>query len=169
MIDEGSATFAQRGGRYVLRLQGAVRYTIGHALDAFLDRVFADASFEDLVIDLGDLESIDSTGLGLLAKAANFVRKHHGRKPLLFSPNADINTLLHSMCLDRVFVICDSRPDAAAEALPATEPGEAELARTVLDAHRLLCDLSPENKTLFQNVVDALEAEAAEPERGRHR
>ena len=163
MTAEGSARYARRDGTYVLRLEGAIRYTLGHALDSFLDRIFAAGDFKDIVIDLSAAESIDSTGLGLLAKVANFLHKRDGRKPLLFSPRADINTLLGSMCLDQVFVVCDSAPAETAESIPATDPSAAQLAQTVLAAHRLLCELSADNRAQFQTVVDAFQRELRQP------
>jgi anti-anti-sigma factor len=163
MTGEGSASYARRDGTYVLRLQGEIRYTLGHALDTFLDRIFAQDDFEDIVVDLSEVESIDSTGLGLLAKVANFLRKRDGRKPLLFSPRGDINTLLGSMCLDEVFVVCDSVPAAAPAAIPPTDPSAAQLAQTVLAAHRLLCDMNENNRALFHDVVDALQRDLDRP------
>ena len=38
MNEGGSASYAVRDRTYVLRLQGAIRYTLGHALDTFIER-----------------------------------------------------------------------------------------------------------------------------------
>lgn len=154
----GSVSYAKRAGTYVLRFEGAIRYTLGHALDTFLDRLFAQADFDTIIVDLIAAESIDSTGLGLLAKIANFVRSRNGSKPLLFSSNPDINEVLKAICMDQVFVLCDRAPQfGPGDALPDTDPSKADLARTVLGAHRLLCEMNENNRALFQNVVDALE------------
>lgn len=157
MNEGGSASYAVRDRTYVLRLQGAIRYTLGHALDTFVDHLFAQEDFDDIVVDLSEAESIDSTGLGLLAKIANLLRRRDGRKPLLFSPRGDINTVLGSICLDEAFVVCDSAPAAAPAAIPPTDPSEAQLAQTVLEAHRLLSDMNENNRAMFRDVVDALQ------------
>jgi anti-anti-sigma factor len=154
----GSVSYAKRAGIYVLKFEGAIRYTLGHALDTFLDRLFAEGDFETILVDLTAAESIDSTGLGLLAKIANFVRGRNGSKPLLFCSNPDINEVLKAICMDQVFVLCDQAPDLGpGEALPETDPSKTDLARTVLGAHRLLCEMNENNRALFQNVVDVLE------------
>lgn len=155
MNHEGRATYASSDGTYVLRLQGALRHTLGHALEAFIDRVFARSDFKNLVIDLGDAESIDSTILGLLAKVANLQRKRGGDKPLLYSPRADINAVFASICLDDFFAACTDVQSAATSDIPATEPAPADRARTVLDAHLRLSEMNEHNRAIFQDVVDA--------------
>jgi anti-anti-sigma factor len=155
---EGNVFHATHGGTCVIRFEGAISYTLGNALDRFLDDLFARGEFTSIVVDLCDTESIDSTGLGLLARIANFVRRRDGSKPLLFSSRPDINVLLSSICLDEVFVLCAQLPErVAGQALPAGNASESELAQTVLDAHRVLCAMNDSNRAMFQNVVDAFE------------
>ncbi len=155
---DGMVYYAERDGVCVIRFEGAISYTLGPALDHFLDDLFARGERSTILVDLTATESIDSTGLGLLARIANFVRRRDGTKPVLFSVRPDINAVLSSICLDDVFVLCDRIPDVAADqALPAGDPTETELAQTVLDAHRLLCEMNDANRATFQSVVDAFE------------
>lgn len=157
---EGKVLYAEQDGTSVFRLQGAISYRVANALDRFLDDRFAASKFGQVLVDLSELESIDSTGLGLLAKIANIVRRRDGSRPLLFSSQPDINTLLSSICLDSAFVLCERIPDLApGTALPVGEASERELAETVLAAHRRLCEMNEGNRALFQNVVDAFERE----------
>jgi len=161
-LSDGKVYFAEQDGTCVLRFQGAISYTLGNALDRFLDDLFARGGFAKILVDLTGVESIDSTGLGLLAKIANFVRRRDGVKPLLFSTQPDINELLSNICLDEAFVLCAQLPEhfpdpARGQALPAGNPSETELAQTVLEAHRLLCEMNEHNRAMFQNVVDAFE------------
>lgn len=157
---KGNVYHARHDGTCVLRFQGAIDYTLGTALDHFLDHLFAGGDFRDILVDLNQTDSIDSTGLGLLAKIASGMRRRDGAKPLLFSSRPDINEILRGICLDDVFVLCAQDPEAASgpgTLLPPGEPSESELARTVLAAHRLLCEINDNNRALFQNVVDAIE------------
>lgn len=155
---DGKVYYAEQDGTCVIRFQGAISYTLGNALDRFIDDLFARGGFKQIVVDLTNTESIDSTALGLLAKIANLVRRRDGGKPLLFSTQPDINELLRNICLDEAFILCDEIPDVAlGQALPAGNPSEIELAQTVLDAHRLLCEMNDSNRAMFQNVVDSLE------------
>jgi anti-anti-sigma factor len=156
----GKVYHARHDGTCILHFQGDIDYTLSTTLDHFLDQLLAGGDFRSIVVDLNQTDSIDSTGLGLLAKIANGMRRSDGAKPLLFSSRPDINEILCSICLDDVFVLCPQALEADADPgtlLPAGEPSESELAHTVLAAHRLLCEMNDNNRALFQNVVDAIE------------
>lgn len=159
-MTDGAIYFAEQGGDCVLRFEGAIRYTLAPSLDRFLDRLFARGGFERILLDLTTAESIDSTGLGLLAKVAVMEQKRSGARPLLFSSQPDINELLGSLCLDKVFVISDPTPShVKGEALPEMEPSPPELASVILDAHRRLAAMNDNNRAMFRNVVDELSKE----------
>lgn len=155
--DSGEVFYAHQGDDWVLRVQGALRYTNANAVDRFLDELFAERHPAMVCVDLNAATAIDSTGIGLLAKIANGMERSGHGQPVLFSQNPDINELLTSVCLDDVCRIVAGAPEAdpQAEPIPATDPSEGELARTILDAHRLLCELSESNRAQFQSVVDA--------------
>lgn len=157
---DGNIYYAERDGTCVLRFEGVIRYTLANALDRFLDDLFAKGEFTNIIVDLNDAESIDSTGLGLLARIANFVRRREGGRPLLFSSQPDINAVLSSICLDTVFVLCDRIPDVdRGTALAVATPSETELAQTILNAHQLLCGMNDANRAQFQKVVDTFTRE----------
>lgn len=59
-----------------------------------------------LVIDLGQTEFIDSTGLGVLVRALKRLR-HHGGNLVLRSPRSNTRKILNITCLDRVMTIED--------------------------------------------------------------
>lgn len=159
-MNDGQVYYAEHEGTGVFRFEGAIRYTIAHALDRFLDDLFARNTVKTLIVDLNPTESIDSTGLGLLARIANFVRRRDHDRPLLFSSQADINALLSSICLDNAFTVCERPLDSAAGVpLDPGAPSETEIAQTILAAHRLLCEMNETNRAQFQNVVAAFERE----------
>lgn len=160
MPDEGRVLYAERDGTCVLRFQGPIRFTMAPAVDAFLSELLATRAPRVICADLTDTESIDSTGIGLLAKIA-IAQRHAGRsKPLLVSSRQDINEVLCSVCLDDVFQMVEQAPEAGAMvALPSAEPSEPELRRTVFEAHRLLSELSEGNRAMFKDVVDGLAKE----------
>ncbi len=163
MPDDGRVCYARRGETWVLRFEGAIRYTGAHAVESFLDALFNREKPQAILVDLNAVTSIDSTGIGLLARIANGLNLAGKDKPVFFSTNAEITELLTSMCLDAVATITTGTPDAAAnETIPATLPDARELARTIRDAHRLLCELSEENRTNFRDVVAALTQEIGE-------
>lgn len=159
-MNDGNVYYAEQDGTGVIRFEGAIRYTLANALERFLDDLFARNQFSRLIVDLSDTESIDSTGLGLLARIANGVRRRDGSRPLLFSPQTDINTLISSICLDSAFTLYDCPPPPlTGAALPPGDPSEIEVAQTILEAHRLLSEINDANRTQFQSVVEAFEKE----------
>jgi anti-anti-sigma factor len=108
-MDAGNVLYANHDGLVVFKFVGEIRYTMGDSyrvsasLDAFLDDLFESKDFENILIDLTETDSIDSTNLGLLAKIAQFTERHYGRKPTIISTNEDINAILDSVGFDQVF------------------------------------------------------------------
>jgi anti-anti-sigma factor len=167
MMDDGQVLYARRGDDWVLRVQGALRYTNANAVDRFIDDLFARRP-SSVCVDLNDTTAIDSTGIGLLAKIARGLARGHSSRPILFSRNPEINELLASVCLDDVCRIVPATPaPAATEPIPASDPSEEELARTIVEAHRLLSELSERNRTQFQSVLEAFEQDASPAQAGK--
>ncbi|WP_085315332.1 STAS domain-containing protein [Derxia lacustris] len=161
----GSVSHARDGATCVVRLAGDLRHTQGPAFDRFIDGLLADAGIDRVIVDLSEAVGIDSTMLGLLARLALGLDERDGRKPLLVSPRADINTLLDSICLDDCFLRCDAAVAPTGTALAearAESVGETEAARVILDAHRTLARMNGANRAAFSCVVEALERELRE-------
>jgi anti-anti-sigma factor len=160
-VETGTVLYAKQDSTYVLKFVGEIRYTLGHALDEFLDQLFTKADFDDIVIDLTAATSIDSTGLGLLAKIANFMRGRFGKRTNLVSTNADVNEVLDSVGFYDVFAISSDGGACEQPAQPLIVPelSGADLAKTVLDAHRVLSDLNQANQEQFKSVIDAIKGE----------
>ncbi|MEV0430950.1 STAS domain-containing protein [Micromonospora sp. NPDC050495] len=64
-----------------------------------------------VLVDLGDVATIDSTGLGLLVRAHQDAR-NEGRTLCLVAPSRFIRTVLHTMRLEQVFPIFPTRAAA---------------------------------------------------------
>lgn len=156
-MDEGKVSFARSGDDLALRFEGAIRYPLAHGLDQFLDRTFTECPPKTVCIDLNTTQSIDSTGIGLLAKITRLLGVAGGGKPVIFSTNGEINELLRALCLDRYcLMVAGAAQMTTDDVVPKIEPDEAGLRQTILDAHRTLCELSTDNRQQFQSVVDAL-------------
>ena len=56
-MQSGAAFYVKQGNVYILKLAGDVRYTMGCALGDFLDGLFAQADYDDIVVDLTDNKS----------------------------------------------------------------------------------------------------------------
>ncbi|MEU8167173.1 STAS domain-containing protein [Micromonospora sp. NPDC049004] len=95
----------------VVTTTGDIDLHTGEALRAALrDAVDADGP---VVVDLSRVHVIDSTGLGLLVRA-HLDARERGVTLCLAAPSRFIRTVLHTMRLDGVFPIFDSRDDALA-------------------------------------------------------
>lgn len=156
----GNVYYAKQGHCYILKFVGEIRYTQGNALEEFLDGLFRQKDFDDVLIDLSETTSIDSTNLGLLAKIANHMHRCLHKQATLVSLNDDINQTLDGVGFFQVFNIC-SDPARCCQCtdkeLPATTPSKEELTRTVREAHEVLSELNDNNRLIFRSVLDALD------------
>jgi anti-anti-sigma regulatory factor len=170
-MHEGHIYVAQHHDWLVLRFTGPIRFTMGGAarptaaLDAFLDGKFRAPDFKNVLIDLSETETIDSTNLGLLAKIAGFASEHLGTKPVIITPQPDIFKLLTSLAFDKVFhlVANHEAPVADMQELTAPRANTKSDRCLVLEAHRALAALSPENKDMFRDVIRLMDDPSAEP------
>jgi anti-anti-sigma factor len=155
----GAVYYVKQGNTYVLKLVGDVRYTMGCALGDFLDGLFAQVDYDDIVVDLTDAHSIDSTSLGLLAKIANFSHQHFAHKTTLLSTNPDINQILDNLGFYDIFNIRDTGEtiSTALRQLAIPDPcNKDSLTRIVYEAHCALSELNPNNQEAFKSVLDSL-------------
>ena len=159
----GKILYAKLKDTYILKFIGEIRYTISFSLTSFLEKMFADKGFNNILIDLTQTENIDSTNLGLLAKIANFMQQHFQRKATIVSTNQDINKVLDSIGFYDVFVIAgQAQPiDDNMQDIPQLESSEQEMAEMILEAHRTLSELNDKNEVMFKDVVESLENELA--------
>lgn len=164
---EGTARYARESGTWFLKLGGDLRHPLAPALNALLDRAFADPAFEQMAIDLSAAENIDSTCLGILARIGNQAHDRDGPRPVIICNNSDINELLLAVCFDRLFnLVSDAGPvGEQLEPLPAAEADRRAMLELVLEAHRRLCKIDQRNNAVFCDVVRTLEDEARQGSR----
>ncbi len=158
-MQEGKILAASHHGAYVIRLEGDVRLTLCTTIDDYIQRMFDDPDFVSVWIDLCDAEGIDSTTLGLLAKLALRAKDQFHFQPAIFSCDAGINRLLKSMGFQRLFELHEescANPDDIHE-IPVVKGTEGVVKEQVIDAHRVLMNLSDENRVRFSDLMVALE------------
>jgi anti-anti-sigma factor len=156
---EGQVLAAQKSGAYVLRLVGDVRLTLCASIEDYIESMLNDPGFKSVSVDLCDAEGIDSTTLGQLAKLAISVHKRFGFRPAVFCCDAGINRLLQTMGLDRLFEMYEKTCCATGcnQSIPMIPGTEDDVRARVLEAHRVLMDVSPENRARFSELVASLE------------
>jgi anti-sigma B factor antagonist len=99
------------GNACVVRLGGELDlYNAGQVRDVLLEA--CTDSPERVVVDLGEVEFIDSTALGVLIEART--KLHNRRSFLLAAPGLETRRALQISGLDRHFSIHDTVPEALA-------------------------------------------------------
>ena len=147
----------------VLALRGGVRYVNASALRKVIDDLLARKAGDTVILDLRQLSSIDSTGLGLLAHVGRTTLRR-GRMAVIVCSSPDLLLCLRSVAFDTMFMVLDRWPEATEPVLQETsleneDPSTDFLGRSVLAAHRDLAELSDQNRRSFADVITALEAE----------
>ena len=152
--------YASREGVHCLRFVGDIRYALAPSVNRFVDELFEAEAPKEFVIDLTQTRGIDSTSLGVLARIATRMQEHAGPRVTIVSTRHDITEILLTMGFDEVFDIVTEPPDVpAAKALPVEEADRNSLARTVVEAHRILMSLNEYNRELFRDLVAVFERE----------
>lgn len=157
-MDDGAAFYLKQGETYIIKLVGDIRYTMGCALGDFLDQLFERTDYNDILVDLTEAHSVDSTSLGLLARIANFSRQRFSHKTTLLSTNPDVNQILDNMGFYEIFNVRETGDTVtmALRQLAIDGPCKDELTRIVFEAHQTLSELNPRNRETFKNVLDNL-------------
>ena len=121
--------------------------------------MFDDPAFASVWVDLCNAEGLDSTTLGLLAMLALTVKQRFGFTPAIYSCDPGINRLIKSMGFQRLFElreeVCGSPEEV--RAIPAVEGSEAAVKDKVIEAHKVLMELSAENRARFKDLLTVLE------------
>ena len=158
---QGRILVASHDGVYVIVFEGDVRLTLCTTVDVYLERMFQDAAFRSVVVDLSETENIDSTSLGLLAKLSIQAERRFGFRPTLISTRRDVTRILLSMGFDEVFNLVETpleHEEQLAE-LPNLTATETDVRQRVLDAHRTLMSMNAGNRDAFHDLVAELEAD----------
>ncbi len=157
---DGKILAACQDGAYVIRMTGDVRLTLSTTIDEYFHKMYKDPDFASVWVDLCDAEGIDSTTLGLLAKLALEVKEKFGFTPAIYSCNSGINRLLKSMGFQRLFELHEEvcgTPECGQE-IAMVQGSEQAVKEKVLEAHRVLMELSEANRDRFKDLMAVLEA-----------
>jgi anti-anti-sigma factor len=149
----------------VLVLKGQVHYMMARALRSFLDTMIERKDSDTTIIDLRELEAIDSTGMGLLARLGRTTLSY-GRRSVIVCATRDVMTCLRSASFDTLFIMVDEWPleeEVALSEVPLDNKDVLPdvIGKLILEAHRDLADMSDDNRQTFGGVVRALETDVA--------
>jgi anti-anti-sigma regulatory factor len=160
-VSEGRILYAIRDRVCLLAMSGTIRFTLSARLDAFLRRLFAEGLADETVADLNAAEHLDSTMLGLLARAARYSQKRSGRRPRIYCDRDDMVFLLETTGFEACADVLPGRPVDCGplQELPPTPDTPMDRVTRVLEAHRTLMSLNAENEGKFRDAVSLLERE----------
>jgi anti-anti-sigma factor len=163
MLQTPRAFFGHVERSPVLALKGHVRYMTVRALRGFVDELIASHDNDTMIIDLRELEAIDSTGMGLLARLGRSTLQH-GRRSVIVCAVQDVMTCLRSAAFDTLFIIVSEWPfeeeiSLSEVSLESKDLQPDVMGRFILDAHRDLAAICEENQRAFAGVISALEAD----------
>lgn len=158
-MSNGKISYTSQNGSFILKCAGDVRLTYCAALNDCIEEKLSGGRFQSVIIDLTEVESIDSTTLGLLAKLSILSRENFGMLPTLASTKPDVSQQLDAMGMGRVFNIVHTPapcPECLTD-LPEQPQSEDVVRERVLEAHRILMELNDSNRKEFRDLVSILE------------
>lgn len=139
------------------RMQGKMKYTSSMGFDVFLKKTLSE-DIDSIFIDLQNVEYIDSTNLGLIAKMAEFLIVNKKNRLIILSTHKDINEILASMGFDQVCNIVTSPPEEVDyNEISAVNAASREIIKVMVDAHKKLIAISEDNQEIFQDVIELME------------
>ncbi|MDG1818639.1 MAG: STAS domain-containing protein [Porticoccaceae bacterium] len=157
----GKILVSDEQGNYLLKLIGDVRVTLCGSLNHHMETIFGSQDVNNVIVDMLEAEGLDSTTLGLMAKLGLHCRKEYGINVQVFCQNPSILRTLDCMGLDEIFDIIQEVPTINAElhSIEPVSPEVDEIRRQVVEAHRLLMELNPDNSKEFTDLIRALESD----------
>jgi anti-anti-sigma factor len=161
-VTQGKILISDKADNYLLKLVGDVRLTLSGTLSRHMEVLFGKSQVKSIVVDMLDTDGVDSTTLGLIAKLGLHCREYYQMNVKLFCQNPSIIRTLKCMGFDEIIDIFQQSPDEFDAELRSLEqiPAEVdEVRHQVLEAHKLLLKINPENSAEFTDLINALESE----------
>jgi anti-anti-sigma factor len=160
-VSAGKILVSDNEGNYLLKLIGDVRVTLCGSLNRHMETIFGSQDVKKVIVDMLEAEGLDSTTLGLMAKLGMHCSKEYGINVQVFCQNPSILRTLDCMGFEEIFDIIQEVPtiDAELHSIESVNSEVDEIRRQVVEAHKLLMQLNPENSKEFTDLIRALESD----------
>jgi anti-anti-sigma factor len=160
-MSAGKILVSDNQGNYLLKFIGDVRVTLCGSLNRHMETIFGSRDVKKVVVDMLEAEGVDSTTLGLMAKLGMHCRKEYAINVQVFCQNPSILRTLDCMGFDEIFDIIQEVPaiDAELHSIESVNSEVDEIRRQVVEAHKLLMQLNPDNSKEFTDLISALESD----------
>jgi anti-anti-sigma factor len=158
-MSESQYLYACKENIYYVKLVGSLSYVSCAGFKSFTNKLLQENLADEIFFDLTETTAIDSTNLGILAKCAlHFVNKKN-MKPVVYSTNDDINTILKQNGFDTIFNIItqnDISPQEMNEVENEEFRDKAGLNAALIESHEALSKINESNKLKYQDVLQIL-------------
>ena len=160
-MSAGKILVSDEEGNYLLKFIGDVRVTLCGSLNRHMETIFGSRDVKNVIVDMLEAEGLDSTTLGLMAKLGLYCRKEYGVNVQVFCQNPSILRTLDCMGFEEIFDIIQEVPNinATLHKIESVSPEVDEIRRQVVEAHKLLMQLNPDNSKEFTDLIRALESD----------
>ncbi len=157
----GRILVSDEAGNYLIKFIGDVRVTLCGSLNRYMETIFGNSDVKKVVVDMLEAEGLDSTTLGLMAKLGLHCRKAYSIDVQVFCQNPSILHTLDCMGFNELFDIFQQVPESNAKlhSIVSVDAEVDDIRKQVLEAHKLLVQLNPENSTEFTDLIRALESD----------
>lgn len=155
------ALVALAGTDAFVRIEGRGSFKISPALKQFADDCLR-RDVHRLLLDMSTCIGMDSTFMGVIAGVATRLKKANQGEVILFNLSPRTRGLLATLGLDQLVRAYETGtcPEdlSGAQSLTAldNEASQLDTARTMLEAHEELCEVDPENRLRFKDVLTYL-------------
>ena len=159
-MSAGKILVSDNQGNYLLKFIGDVRVTLCGSLNRHMETIFGSKDVRKVIVDMLEAEGLDSTTLGLMAKLGLHCRKEYGINVQVFCQNPSILRTLNCMGFDEIIDIIQEVPtiDGQLHSIESVNSEVDEIRRQVVEAHKLLMQLNPDNSKEFTDLIRALES-----------
>lgn len=150
---------AEKEHKCFVKLIGKSNYMSCGNFKEFVDNLVEHKKYNDIFIDMTELEFIDSTNLGIIAKFTDYMLSNFDKKAIIYSTNQDINQIIKSVGFFDAFTVLDStfEDELALKKIKNSDVlNGKELSQILLEAHKTLIELNEHNKEIFSDVVKCL-------------
>ena len=160
MAQSGIYEAAFHNGTYFVKLSGHLSFNYSASLSDLVKKICETDSLQGVLVDLREAKMIDSTHIGLVARLALETQKKTGQQITIVSSVRDVTQSLKNTGLQHLAVLLDAPtgempPPDSIQALPESKRNIAEI---ILEAHKTLLEIHDDNKTIYQDIVEMLEA-----------
>ena len=168
MGSKANLVITEKNGVCSIKVSGRANFECGIPLRSF-SKNFGD-NIKKIIIDLGECESMDSTFMGILTMLSLKTKKLNIPLELLNS-STSVRALLRGLGVEKMFEFIDGSAVEFEENGVVAETDNAnrtEAARTVVEAHKALMNVSLDNIAKFEKVVEFAEDDLRRLEAQEH-